>query len=296
MDISVSVLIPVYNEAHSIGSLVKEIKTLYPAYEVIVINDGSTDASASIAEAAGGMVLNHPYNMGNGASVKTGIRVASGDVLVTMDGDGQHDPKDIAKLISYIPDYDMVVGERSLSGQASLKRAIGNTFYNSFASYVAKFKVKDLTSGFRAVKRKVVTEYLPLFPNTYSYPTTLTLAVLRGGYSMKYSPIHVRTRKNGKSGIHIVKDGTRFLMIIIKICTLYSPLRVFLPVSFGMFLLGAVNYIFTYVSSSRFTNMSALLFVASLLIFMMGFISEQVCQMNYDKTGHYRLMGQSKIL
>lgn len=281
----VTVIIPAYNESKTIGPLVLQLLSLYPSYEIIVVSDGSTDDTTLEAKASGATVFEHPYNMGNGASIKTGMRAASGDVLVTMDADGQHAPVDIEKLVSFIPEFDMVVGERSLNGQASFKRAIGNYLYNSFSSYVAKFKVKDLTSGFRAVKRDVALEYLPLFPNTYSYPTTLTLAALRSGFSLKYMPIRVRSRKNGKSGIHLVKDGTRFLMIIIKICTLFSPLRVFLPVSGLMFLLGILNYAYTYLSGGRFTNMSAVLFMSGVIIFMMGIISEQICQMRYENRG-----------
>lgn len=282
MSKNVTVIIPAHNEAKTIGILVGRIRLLYPSYEIIVVNDGSTDSTSQEASNAGASVIDHPYNLGNGASIKSGMRRASGNVLVTMDADGQHDPADIENLVSNIPQYDMVVGERTLGGQASIKRAFGNYIYNSFASYVAKFTVKDLTSGFRAVKREVALEYLPLFPNTYSYPTTLTLAVLRSGFCVKYMPIKVSARKNGKSGIHLVKDGTRFLMIIIKICTLYSPLRVFLPVSGMMFLLGVINYGYTYLIGGRFTNMSAVLFMAGLIIFMMGIVSEQICQMRYE--------------
>ncbi|BCS94659.1 glycosyl transferase [Desulfoluna limicola] len=284
MNHAVTVIIPAYNEEETIGPLVQRIRSVYPSYEIIVVNDGSTDNTSQVASKAGAMVLDHPYNMGNGASIKTGMRKASCDILVTMDADGQHDPADIEKLVSGIPEYDMVVGERSLNGQASVQRAVGNHLYNAFASYVAKFKVKDLTSGFRAVKREAALEHLPLFPNTYSYPTTLTLAVLRSGYSLRYIPIGVSSRKNGKSGIHLVKDGTRFLMIIIKICTLYSPLRVFIPVSGMMFLLGLINYAYTYLIGARFTNMSAVLFMSGVILFMMGIVSEQICQMRYERS------------
>lgn len=282
MGIDVTVIIPAYNEERTIGSLVVSIHSLYPSYEIIVVNDGSTDNTSQEASSAGALVVDHPYNMGNGASIKTGMRSALGDFLVTMDADGQHDPVDIGKLLSFIPEYDMVVGERSLNGQASVQRALGNKLYNAFASYVAKFRITDLTSGFRAVKKNVALEHLSLFPNTYSYPTTLTLAVLRSGFSLKYMPIRVRARKNGVSGINIVSDGTRFLMIIIKICTLYSPLRVFLPVSGLMFILGLINYTYTYFLTSRFTNMSAVLFMSGVIIFMMGIVSEQICQMRHE--------------
>ena len=282
---TVSIIIPAYNEADIIADIVRRVRSLHPDFEVIVVNDGSSDDTAAEAQKAGAEVYSHPYNIGNGAAIKSGIRVATGNILVFMDGDGQHNPEDIARLLEYFPEFDMVVGARSISGQASLGRALGNQIYDWFASYVAKFSIKDLTSGFRAVKSSVARNFLYLLPNTYSYPTTLTLGVLRSGMSMKYIPIKIRKRKSGKSNIKMVHDGVRFFMIITKICTLYSPMRVFLPVSFVMFLLGVINYIYTYLTRSRFTNMSVFLFVAAVIIFMMSLISEQICQMRFERRG-----------
>lgn len=282
-DFKVSVILPTYNEAATIGDLVLKIKNLYPDFEVIVINDGSTDNTDEVAKNAGAHVYSHPYNIGNGAAIKSGIRVASGDVLVFMDGDGQHDPADIAGLLKYMPDYDMVVGARSIRDQASVGRAIGNKLYNWLASYVAKFYIQDLTSGFRAIKSKIAKSFLYLIPNTYSYPTTLTLSVLRSGWSLKYIPIKIRARTEGKSSIKLIRDGVRFFMIITKICTLYSPLRIFLPVSFTIFITGFLYYMFTLITHGRFTNMSALLITTSIIVFMMGLISEQICQMRYER-------------
>ncbi|MFH1976741.1 MAG: glycosyltransferase family 2 protein [Pseudomonadota bacterium] len=279
----VSVILPTYNEAATIGDLVLKIKDLYPDFEVIVINDGSSDNTYEVAENAGAHIYSHPYNIGNGAAIKSGIRVASGDVLVFMDADGQHDPADIAGLLKYMPDYDMVVGARSIRDQASVGRAIGNKLYNWLASYVAKFYIQDLTSGFRAIKSKIAKSFLYLIPNTYSYPTTLTLSVLRSGWSLKYIPIKIRARSAGKSSIKLIRDGVRFFMIITKICTLYSPLRIFLPVSFTIFMTGFLYYMFTLITNGRFTNMSALLITTSIIVFMMGLISEQICQMRYER-------------
>ena len=287
---SVSIIIPAYDEEESIGGVIEEIKALYPEFEIIVINDGSNDNTAQAAKDAGALVYSHPYNIGNGAAVKSGIRFASGKILVFMDGDGQHDPRDIRNMLECFPDYDMVVGARSKGNQASWGRTLANKLYNWLASYVAKFPIQDLTSGFRAVKSDIAHNFLYLLPNTYSYPTTLTLGVLRSGRSVKYLPINVEKRRKGNSKIKIFQDGIRFFLIIAKICTLYSPFRIFLPVSFMMFCLGLGYYLYTYFTSGRFTNMSALLFTTSILIFMMGLVSEQICQMRFEKSEKDSLM------
>lgn len=280
----VSVIIPAYNEGQSIGSLVNTIRALYPDFEIIVINDGSTDQTAEAAREAGAIVYGHPYNIGNGAAIKSGIRIASGDILVFLDADGQHDPEDIGRMVAFFPEYDMVVGARPFKFDSARVRTFANRLYNRFASYVAKFKIKDLTSGFRAVKSEVVRNMLYLLPNTYSYPTTLTLSILRNGRSLKYMPIKAQRRQGGKSNIRMFRDGVRFFMIIVKICTLYSPFRIFLPVSLVIFLTGLGHYLYTYLTTTRFTNMSALLFMTSVIIFMMGLISEQISQMRFERS------------
>ena len=282
-NLKVSVIIPAFNESLSIRGLVTKIRTLYPDFEIVVINDGSSDNTAEVAAEAGATVFSHPYNIGNGAAIKSGIREATGEILVFIDGDAQHSPEDIGKLVKCFPKYDMVVGERSGNGHATLFRAMGNFVFNRMASYVSKFRVKDLTSGFRAVKATIAYQTLHLLPNTYSYPTTMTLCVLRSGYSVKYVPVEIKKRRKGKSGIKIINDGVRFFMIIIKICTLFSPMRIFLPVSSIMFFLGLFNYAISYLIKNRFTNMSMLLLISSLVIFMMGLVSEQICQMRYER-------------
>lgn len=290
---NVDIIIPAFNEGKNIGKLVLELKELYPDHTVIVIDDGSTDDTAVVAENAGAEVYRHPYNIGNGAAIKNGMRVATGDILVLMDGDNQHHAEDVQKLLDQIPEFDMVVGQRTKDGQASFSRAIGNQFYNWFASYVAKFSIKDLTSGFRAVKAPIAKQFINLLPNTYSYPSTLTLGVLRSGRSLTYVPINIRKRKLGKSGIRLFRDGVKFFMIITRICTLYSPMRVFLPVSFAMFGLGLINYIYTFFTRGRFTNMSVLFFITAILVFMMSLISEQICQMRFERReGDRRLIKQ----
>jgi glycosyltransferase involved in cell wall biosynthesis len=285
---SVSIVIPAFNESHNIGNLITSIRSMYADFEVIVIDDGSTDQTAQVAASAGALVFRHPYNIGNGAAIKTGIRNAKGRKLVFMDGDGQHDPNDIQRLVDELDTHDLVVGARPTGGQASIIRALGNRIYNCMASYVAKFPIEDLTSGFRAVKSKLAKEFIYLLPNTYSYPTTITLGVLRSGRSLSYVPINIRKRQGGKSNINIVSDGLKFFIIITKICTLYSPFRVFLPVSGAMFFIGLSRYIYTFLSEGRFTNMSALFMVSSVIIFMMSLISEQICQLRYERRASSR--------
>jgi glycosyltransferase involved in cell wall biosynthesis len=288
--VDVSIIIPVHNEAETIGRVVRTLKERYPNHEILVIDDGSTDDSGAVARNAGAAVFRHPYNIGNGAAVKSGIRKSSGKILVFMDGDGQHHPEDIDRLLEHFPDYDMVVGARSNKRQANWLRSLGNISYNRLASYVAKFPIQDLTSGFRAVKSDIAKQFLYLLPNTYSYPTTITLGILRNGRSLKYIPIKVEQRKTGKSDIRMFRDGVRFFMIITKICVLYSPMRVFLPVSFTLFWSGIVFYAFTYLTTGRFTNMGVLLFTTSVLVFMLGLISEQISQMRYDRSEDDRLL------
>ena len=279
----VSVVIPAFNESQTIGDLVQTVQRRYPDFEIVVIDDGSEDKTAEVAADAGARVYSHPYNIGNGAAIKSGIRAANGDILVFMDGDGQHDPEDIAKMLDHMPEFDMVVGARVKGSQASVGRGIGNMIYNWLGSYVSKFDIQDLTSGFRAVKADVARSFVYLLPNTYSYPTTITLGVLRTGRSVKYIPITARPRRKGSSNIKLFHDGIRFFMMIIRICTLYSPMRVFLPVSFIMFLLGTFRYLYSYIIEGRFTNMSALLYVSSIIIFMMSLISEQICQLRFER-------------
>lgn len=279
----VSVVIPAFNESETIADLIQAIQRRYPDFEIVVIDDGSEDNTAEVAADAGARVFIHPYNIGNGAAIKSGIREATGEIFVFMDGDGQHNPEDIEKMLNHLPEFDMIVGARGKGSQASVGRGIGNKIYNWLGSYVSKFPIEDLTSGFRAVKAEIARSFLYLLPNTYSYPTTITLGVLRSGRSIKYIPITTQPRRKGSSNIRLLHDGVRFFMIIIRICTLYSPMRVFLPVSFVMFVLGTIRYAYSYITEGRFTNMSALLYVASIIIFMMSLISEQICQMRFER-------------
>jgi glycosyltransferase involved in cell wall biosynthesis len=278
----ISVVIPVYNEAQSVGPLIEAVSKKIPDAELIVVNDGSDDNTADVAAQAGAKVISHPYNIGNGAAVKTGIRNATGDRVLLMDGDGQHNPDDIPALIEASDQYDMAVGARSPESHANLLRRFANFIYNILATYITGIKVKDLTSGYRIINRKTASKYLYLLPNTFSYPTTITLAYLRSGRSVNYMSIKAGKRV-GNSKIKPLKDGSKFLIIMIKIATLYSPLSIFMPTSIIFFILGLTNYAYTYLSVHRFTNMSALFLVTSIIIFMMGLISEQITQTRYDR-------------
>jgi len=280
--IELTILMPAYNEEQSIGTTIGEIKKLYPEAEILVVDDGSEDRTREEAVKAGANVWKHPYNIGNGAAIKTGLRYASGEWVLMMDADGQHKPEDIARLLQYRHDFDMVVGARSRGSQTSWHRDLANFIYNWLSSYVTKYKVQDLTSGFRLVKNDRIRKFIYLLPNTFSYPSTVTMAYLRSGLSIKYVPIQTLARK-GKSKIKLFQDGIRFFLIITKIATLFSPFRIFLPVSFAFFVTGLGYYIYTYVTQHRFTNMSALLLSSSVLIFMMGLVSEQISQMRYDR-------------
>ncbi|MGR8979159.1 MAG: glycosyltransferase family 2 protein, partial [Gammaproteobacteria bacterium] len=265
---TISIVIPAKNESASLKFLLPEIKARFPSAEILVVNDGSTDDTEIIAVQAGAGVVTHPYSQGNGAAIKTGARKAAGDILVFMDADGQHKPEDIPALLERLNQgYDMVVGARKAVSHASLSRRFANVFYNKLASVMTGHKIEDLTSGFRAVRADKFRNFLYLLPNGFSYPTTCTMAFFRSGFPVAYIPIHAGQRK-GKSHIRIVKDGIRFFIIILRIGTLFSPMRLFLPVSGVVFVTGITYYAYTFHTIGRFTNMSALLLLSSLLIFL----------------------------
>ncbi|MFT6974674.1 MAG: glycosyltransferase involved in cell wall biosynthesis [Bermanella sp.] len=277
----ISVIMPAKNEGAVVGEVISRIYKALPDAEVLVVNDGSTDDTKIKSEQAGAKVITHPYSKGNGAAIKSGARAATGDILIFMDSDGQHRPEDIPRLLGRLKDgYDMVVGARSSESQASLGRLAANTFYNKLSSWMVGQKIEDLTSGFRVVYADKFKEFLHILPNAFSYPTTSTMAFFRAGYSVAYEPI-VADERVGESHIRLVKDGIRFLLIIFKIGTLYSPLKLFFPISFGFFLTALGYYAYTYFSDGRFTNMGMLLFVTSILIFLMGLVSEQVTTLMY---------------
>lgn len=281
MSTNISIIIPAKNESRGLQVLLPAILWVCPKVEIVVINDGSSDETLKVCAQYPVKVISHPNGLGNGAAVKTGARAAQGDVFVFMDADGQHQAQDIPRLLQGLNDgHDMVVGARGNGSQAGMHRSVANGFYNWLASWMVGHKVADLTSGFRAVKADKFRKFLYLLPNGFSYPTTITMSFFRAGYSVAYVPIHA-PKRIGKSHMRLAKDGVRFLLIIFKIGTLYSPLKIFFPISLTFFLLGLGNYIHTYLTIQRFTNMSALMIITSVLVFLIGLISEQITSLNY---------------
>jgi glycosyltransferase involved in cell wall biosynthesis len=280
-----SIVIAARNEALNLDSVLLSLTQTYPPEDITVVDDGSIDDTANTCARYSVTVISHPYPMGNGAAIKTGARAAKGDVIVFLDGDGQHNPEDIPRLLDKLSEgYEMVVGARTRTSQATWLRWWGNELYNRLASWIVGHRVDDLTSGLRAVKASRFKEFLYLLPNGFSYPTTITMAFFRAGYPIAYVPIVAKPRTGDtKSHIRIARDGLRFFLIIFRVGTLYSPLKVFFPVSVVYFILGLANYFYTYVTESRFTNMSAVLFTTAVLIFLIGLVSEQITNLLYSR-------------
>ncbi|GAA0916385.1 glycosyltransferase family 2 protein [Rothia nasimurium] len=279
----ISIILPAKNEAAALRDLLPRLKRAQPGAEILVVDDGSTDDTAALCAGLGVICLSSPYSMGNGAAIKRGTRAASGEILVFMDGDGQHEPADIDRLVARLEQgYDMVVGARDWASQAGVGRGLANTLYNWLASRMTGQPVADLTSGFRVARANRFREFLHLLPNGFSYPTTSTMAFFRSAYGVAYEPIKAAQRI-GKSHIRPLKDGLRFLLIIFKIATLYSPLKLFVPVSALFFGLGVVNYAWTYLSVGRLTNGSTLLWIAAVVVFLIGLVSEQITALTYRR-------------
>jgi glycosyltransferase involved in cell wall biosynthesis len=281
----VSVVIPAKNEAETVGTLVARLRQALPQAEVLVVDDGSTDGTGAAATAAGARVVRHPASRGNGAAIKTGARHATGELLAFMDADGQHAADHLPQLLAQIDaGYDMAVGARAGHMHASVFRRLANWVYNTLATWITGVRIHDLTSGFRVARAEPFRSFLPLLPNGFSYPTTITLAFLRAGYSVAYVPVPVQKRPgSARSHIRILRDGGRFLLIIFRVGTLYSPLKIFAPVSLMFFVLGLAYYAYTFATVGRFTNLGALLFTSSVLIFLIGLVSEQITQLLYSQ-------------
>jgi glycosyltransferase involved in cell wall biosynthesis len=279
-----TIIMPAHNEAGRVGSVVQQVRAQHPDAEVMVVDDASTDETAGEAAAAGATVVRHSYNKGNGAAVKTGLRNAHGRLVLLMDADGQHRPEDIPRLLEPLAEYDLVVGARDPNTQASWLRRFGNSFFNGLATYVTGRPIPDLTSGFRAARRAPMVEFLHLFPNGYSYPTTSTLAFLKAGYSVAFVPIQSGRRGGGKSGVRLLRDGARFVLIILRIATLFSPLKIFFPVSVGLFFLSCLSAGYTIIAESRLhiPNSAVLLFTMSVIVFLIGLVSEQIAMLRFE--------------
>jgi glycosyltransferase involved in cell wall biosynthesis len=284
---SISVVIPARNESGGLAQLLPKLRQYLPQdAEIIVVNDGSNDDTVAVCKAYGVNVVSHPYAKGNGAAIKSGARAATGAVLVFMDADGQHKAEDIPHLLEKFREgYDMVVGGRKAGSQAGVHRAVANDIFSRFASWMVMHPIADLTSGFRVVRAAKFRQFLYLLPNGFSYPTTITMSFFRAGYSVAYVPIDAPRRVAGKSHISPLRDGVRFLLIIIKVGTLYSPQKLFLPISGAFFVTGVSYYLYTYLTSGRFTNMSALMFITAILTFLIGIVSEQISALHYKDIG-----------
>ena len=278
---SVSVIIPAFNEAAVIGQVIGALRSAATWHEIIVVDDGSTDLTSEVARAAGALVATHPYNKGNGASVKTGLRRATGEFILIIDADGQHRPADALRLVGRLGEYDLVVGARSSDTQATRARRLGNAVLNWLAGYLSGRPIPDLTSGFRAARLDFVREFIHLLPNGFSTPTTTTLAFVKAGYNVAFEPIEAASRV-GTSKIRLGPDGAKFFLIVLRVVTIFSPLRVFVPVSLAAFLVGAAYAAWTIVTESHVTNSSVLLIVLSVVVFLVGLVSEQIAALRFE--------------
>lgn len=276
-----SIVIPAKNESEPLSILLPKLRAKFPDAQIIVVNDGSTDNTKNVCKECKVEVVNHVYNLGNGAAIKAGARAANRKTIAFLDADGQHEPDDLMRLLEEKEKgFDMVVGAREMRSHAGKRRLLGNLLYSYIASKVVGQKVHDLTSGMRVCTTRKFKEFLYLLPNGFSYPTTTTMAFFKNGYSVSYIPITAKKRI-GKSHIRLYKDGLRFLIIIVKIAVLYSPLKVFTPISIMLFLLGLTNYTYTFITASRFTNMSATLLILAVVVFLMGLLAEQITVLIY---------------
>jgi glycosyltransferase involved in cell wall biosynthesis len=277
----VSVIIPAMNEAAAVGEVVRELAAAAPWHEILVIDDGSSDDTGRQAEAAGARVIRHPYNKGNGAAVKSGIRASTGEYVLIVDGDGQHKPSDALRLTSRLGEYDLVVGARAADTQAGLVRRWGNAALNWLAGFLTERHIPDLTSGFRAARRSCLLEFIGLLPNGFSTPTTTTLCFIKAGYSVGFEPVEARQRV-GASKIRLSSDGPKFLLIMLRVITIFSPLRIFIPISAASLIVGTAYAVWTVITQQHITNSSVLLIVLAVIVFLVGLVSEQISALRSD--------------
>jgi glycosyltransferase involved in cell wall biosynthesis len=277
----VSIVIPACNEVEAIASVVSELAAAAAWHEIIVVDDGSTDGTNEAATAAGARVLRHPYNKGNGAAVKTGIRAASGEFVLIIDGDGQHQPADALALVARLGEFDLVVGARSGSTQAGSTRRAGNALLNWLAAYLSGRDIPDLTSGFRCARREYLLEFIHLLPNGFSTPTTTTLAFLRAGYNVAFHPVEARQR-SGVSKIRLSRDGPKFFLIVLRVITIFSPLRIFVPIAASAFFAGVAYGVLTVITAGKIPNGAVLLLMFGVIVFLVGLVSEQIASLRFD--------------
>jgi glycosyltransferase involved in cell wall biosynthesis len=277
----VSIVIPAQDEELSIATVVRQLKDTAPWHEIIVVDDGSTDATGARAREAGAVVIRHPYNKGNGAAVKTGARHASGEFVLIVDGDGQHSPADACRLIARLGEFDLVVGARSAVTQATLTRRGGNAVLNWLASYLAGRPIPDLTSGFRGIRRDVLREFLHLLPNGFSTPATTTLACVKAGYNVAFEPVEAGMRA-GQSKMRVARDGTKFLLILLRVITIFSPLRIFAPLSAAAFAVGVAYGLVNFASAGRIPNGAVVLLLFAVMVFLVGLVSEQIAALRFQ--------------
>jgi glycosyltransferase involved in cell wall biosynthesis len=278
---AVSIVIPAFNESVSVGAVVRALAEAAPWREIVVVDDGSSDDTSAQAAAAGARVIRHPYNKGNGAAVKTGIRAAIGDYVLIIDADGQHQPGDARRLIDRLGEYDLVVGARSGQTQAGLTRRLGNAALNRLATYLSNHTIPDLTSGFRAARREYLLEFLPLLPNGFSTPTTTTLAFLRAGYNVWFEPVDAMARV-GTSKIRLSRDGPKFLLIVLRVITIFSPLRIFVPLASAALAIGGAYAIWNFAVTGKIANGAVLLIMFGVIVFLVGLVSEQIAALRFD--------------